>query len=65
MLHLENKIELKNTLKNPEYRDHHIKITKRSTVPCLYIDGNPLFESADISKWLEDHAEKIRSENGN
>ncbi len=51
MLHLENKIELKNTLKNPEYRDHHIKITKRSTVPCLYIDGNPLFESADISKW--------------
>ena len=24
-------------------------------VPCLFIDGKPLYESLDIIKWLEDH----------
>ncbi len=26
--------------------------TGRTTVPCMFIDGVPMFESADISKWL-------------
>jgi glutaredoxin len=33
-------------------RDHRTK-TGRSTVPCLYIDEIPLFESDDIMDWLE------------
>lgn len=48
-----------------EMRDIHASIdhrtalrdaTGRTTVPCLFIDGQPLFESADISAWLEAYA---------
>ena len=24
-------------------------------VPCLFIDGKPMYESLDIIKWLEEH----------
>jgi glutaredoxin 2 len=30
-------------------------ITGRKTVPCLFIDGDPMFESLDIMNWLEDN----------
>lgn len=29
--------------------------TGRRTVPCLYIDGKPMFESRDIMQWLSDN----------
>ena len=48
-------IAFKNTLENPEYRQEHLKATGRTTVPCLYIDGRPMFESEDIMKWLEEN----------
>ncbi|MCO4744984.1 MAG: glutathione S-transferase N-terminal domain-containing protein [Proteobacteria bacterium] len=47
---------------NVEYRDIRSDFTHRqallaktgrATVPCLYIDGEPMFESADIMRWLE------------
>jgi glutaredoxin len=31
--------------------------TGRTTVPCLFIDGTPLFESLDIIAWLEAYSE--------
>ena len=31
--------------------------TGRTTVPCLFIDGEPLFESLDIIAWLEAYNE--------
>lgn len=37
--------------------------TGRRTVPCLYIDGRPMHESADIVRWLEANASKL-SKNG-
>ena len=30
--------------------------TGRTTVPCLFVDGEPLFESLDIVAWLEAYA---------
>ncbi|MBQ1310448.1 MAG: glutathione S-transferase N-terminal domain-containing protein [Blautia sp.] len=27
----------------------------KKQVPCLFIDGRPMYESLDIIKWLEDH----------
>ena len=48
---------------NVEYRDlnadfEHRKAlreqTGRTTVPCLYIDGKPMFESVDIMNWLRE-----------
>ncbi|MCB9676055.1 MAG: glutaredoxin [Alphaproteobacteria bacterium] len=38
-------------------RDALIAKTGRSQVPCLFIDGQPLFESADIVAWLGAYAE--------
>lgn len=54
-------IIMKNTLENNEYRQEHQNQTHRTTVPCLYIDDQPMFESADICEWLEVNQIKIRS----
>lgn len=53
-------IEYCNTLENPEHYSNHLEKTGRSTVPCLYIDGSPMFESSDIIDWLEQNAEKLK-----
>ena len=46
-------VERIDTREDPQAaRDHRTK-TGRSTVPCLYIDEVPLFESDDIMDWLE------------
>lgn len=34
-------------------------ITGRKTVPCLFIDGDPMFESLDIIQWLENNLERL------
>jgi len=58
-LKLESKIELKNTLEVPENRELHQSKTGRTTVPCLYIDEEPMFESRDICEWLEKNQQLI------
>ncbi len=58
-LGLEEKISFKNTLEVPANREFHIQKTGRTTVPCLYIEGEPLFESSDICQWLEENQSKI------
>ncbi len=34
-------------------------VTGRRTVPCLFIDGNPMHESDDIMEWLKANAETV------
>jgi glutaredoxin len=34
-------------------------ITGKKTTPCLFIDGNPMFESLDIIVWLEKNLDKL------
>lgn len=58
-LSLQDKIEFKNTLTVPQNRANHLKRTGRTTVPCLYIDEKPLFESADIIDWLKNNKDNI------
>jgi glutaredoxin len=58
-LNLQDKITFKNTLEIPENRQFHINQTGRTTVPCLYIDDKPMFESSDICQWLIDNKSKI------
>ena len=38
--------------------------TGRTQVPCLFVDGEPLFESEDIVRWLEAHDRFLRSREG-
>lgn len=58
-LSLKEKIIFSNVLENSEKAIFHRNQTGRSTVPCLYIDENPMFESADIAKWLEKNKDQI------
>lgn len=37
-------------------RDELVEIGGKGQVPCLVIDGKPLYESADIVRWLEEHS---------
>lgn len=59
-LKLSDKIELKNVRTDAENRKLHIEKTGRQTVPCLYIDNSPMFESMDICEWLEDNQDAIK-----
>ena len=34
--------------------------TGRRTVPCLYIDNVPMFESQDIVNWLEANQDRLK-----
>lgn len=56
---LGSKVIMSNVRKNSQARDRHQKTTGRTTVPCLYIDDKPMFESRDIAKWLEVNRKKI------
>lgn len=42
---------------------HHMQklmaITGRKTVPCLFINGDPMHESADIIDWLRANESKL------
>lgn len=58
-LGLQDKIILKNTLEDPSNRVFHMNKTGRTTVPCLYIDDSPMFESQDICDWLESNQKKL------
>jgi len=50
------KVTLKNIHEKEEYRQELIKSGGMAQVPCLFIDGKPLYESDDIIDWLDEHA---------
>jgi len=41
--------------KSPEARERLLAIGGKEQVPCLLIDGEPLYESLDIINWLNEH----------
>ena len=47
-----NDIELKNIHVDDEARKTLIAVGGKQQVPCLFIDGEPLYESGDIVDWL-------------
>ncbi len=59
-LGLAEKIEMKNVLENPDFKKEHKEITGKNTVPCLYIDNKPMFESMDIMDWLDKNQTDLR-----
>lgn len=52
-------VEYKNIQENKEHLDRLIQDTGRRTVPCLYIDGQPKHESADIIDWLQSNLDRL------
>lgn len=47
------RIPMKDTMKDPAARAELAKIGGKTQVPCLVIDGKPLYESLDIIEWLK------------
>jgi glutaredoxin 3 len=48
-------IELRDTKKVSHWRRDLKRRTGRTQVPCLFIDGQPMFESNDIVSWLNNN----------
>jgi len=48
-------IPIKDTLLDPAARQELIQIGGKGQVPCLVIDGEPLYESNDIIQWVQDN----------
>ena len=51
-----NDIVYRDIINDPEAAETLIRVGGKRQVPCLFIDGKPLYESLDIIKWLEEHS---------
>ena len=45
-------VEYHDIRKNPKDHEYLLEHGGKDQVPCLFIDGKPLYESADIIEWL-------------
>ena len=52
-------VEVRDVRVDPEAYAVLQEKTGRGQVPCLFIDGEPLFESADIMDWLSRYHEQV------
>ncbi|MBR2750409.1 MAG: glutathione S-transferase N-terminal domain-containing protein [Clostridiales bacterium] len=48
-------IEYRDIRENKEYYQELLRVGGIDQVPCLFIDGKPLYESDDIVQWLREH----------
>jgi glutaredoxin len=46
-------VRLRDTMKEPGAEEELVKRGGDDQVPCLFIDGQPMYESADIIAWLD------------
>lgn len=49
-------VELRDTLKDRQHQRDLVQATGMTQVPCLFVDGVPFHESADIVEWLQAYA---------
>ena len=48
-------VEMLDITASEEARTRLIEVGGKQQVPCLFIDGAPLYESSDIVSWLKAH----------
>lgn len=51
-------VEMQDTMRDRSARATLFEKTRRTTVPCLFVDGVPFFESSDIVRWLDVYAQR-------
>ena len=51
-----------NTRKEANHLNKLMKDTGLSQVPCLYIDGKPMFETSDIMNWLRENQAQLKKD---
>ena len=47
-------VRMADTRRDQEAARRLVRMGGKQQVPCLFIDGEPLYESGDIIAWLED-----------
>ena len=52
-------IEMHDIIKNEADYQRLLEVGGMDQVPCLFIDGKPMYESLDIIAWLEKHPQEI------
>lgn len=57
-------VEYRDVLTDPANRARLRELTGRTQVPCLFVDDEPLFESADIIAWLDAYAARASERTG-
>jgi glutaredoxin 3 len=50
-------VRYRDTRTEPGAREELTRIGGKPQVPCLFIDGRPMYESADIMRYLENEVE--------
>ena len=51
-------VQMQDTMMDRQARQDLYDRTGRTTVPCLFVDDVPFFESADIVRWLDVYAQR-------
>ena len=52
-------IEMRDTMRDAGAREELARIGGSTEVPCLIIDGTPLYESLDIMEWFEENWDEV------
>lgn len=53
------KVSFLDIYENTKHMQKLMHVTGRKTVPCLFIDGDPMFESLDIIAWIENNLSRL------
>ena len=48
-------VEYHDIVESEDDRKHLVEVGGKQQVPCLFIDGEPLYESDDIIAWFKAH----------
>ena len=58
-LEIKERIEFRKTTFASKWRTDLKYRTGKTQVPCLFIDGQPMFESLDIIEWLKTNKDQL------
>ena len=56
---IHKQVPMKNVVNNPSAKEELKKLGGEMLVPCLLIDGQPLYNSDEIIRWLSKHQDLL------
>jgi glutaredoxin 3 len=54
-------VPMKNVYEKEVYKEELEKMGGKKQVPCLIIDGQPLYNADAIIQWLSEHPERLKT----
>lgn len=52
-------VSFRDILQDEESRQTLLSVGGKEQVPCLFIDGKPMYESGDIIEWLKENPQEV------